>query len=97
MGLLLTDTAKPNADGSTTRDKGGGGPRGGSKVMGSLAPLFNDTKWDVGEGKADTPEDSSHRQKKLLSCVGGTGCHRSHHQKELSSCVDGTGCHSFGD
>ena len=24
MGLLLTDTAKPNAEGSTTRDKGGG-------------------------------------------------------------------------
>ena len=38
MGLLLTDTAKPNAKGST---KGGGG---GRKVMGSLAPLFNDTK-----------------------------------------------------
>ena len=61
MGLLLTDTAKPNAKGSTKR--GGGG----SKVMGSSAPLFNDTKWDVGEGKADTQEDSSHKQKKLTS------------------------------
>jgi hypothetical protein len=28
MGLLLTDTAKPNAEGSTTRDKGGGGAQG---------------------------------------------------------------------
>ena len=45
MGLLLTDTAKPNAEGSTTR--------------GGTGELFNDTKWDVGEGKADTPEDSS--------------------------------------
>ena len=36
--------------------------------MGSSALLFNDTKWDVGEGKADTLEDSSsHRQKELLS------------------------------
>jgi len=26
------------------------------------------TKWDVGEGKANTPEDSSHRQKELSSC-----------------------------
>jgi hypothetical protein len=34
--------------------------------MGSSAPLFNDTKWDVGEGKDDTREDSSHRQKELL-------------------------------
>jgi hypothetical protein len=49
MGFLLTDTAKPNAEGSTTRDKGGG-LGGGSKVLGSSAPLFNDTKWDVGEG-----------------------------------------------
>jgi hypothetical protein len=45
MGLLLTDTAKPNAEGSTTR--------------GGAGELFNDTKWDVGEGKADGPEDSS--------------------------------------
>jgi hypothetical protein len=28
----------------------------------------NNTKWDVGEGKADTPRDSSHCQKELLSC-----------------------------
>jgi hypothetical protein len=28
------------------------------------APLFNDTKWEAGEGKAAaTPEDLSHRQK----------------------------------
>ena len=60
MGLLLTDTAKPNAEGSTTKGEGGG-----SKVMGSLASL---TKWDLGEGKANTPEDSSHRQKDLSSC-----------------------------
>ena len=63
MGLLLTDTAKPNAEGSTTRDNGGG-----SKVMGSSVPLFNDKKWDVGEGKAYTPEDSSHCQKEISSC-----------------------------
>jgi hypothetical protein len=46
MGLLLTDTAKPNAKGST---KGGGG---GEKSDGILG--------DVGEGKADTGEDLSH-------------------------------------
>jgi hypothetical protein len=62
MGLLFTDTANPNAEGSTTR----GGGRG-RKVMGSLAPLFNDTKWDVGGGKTDTPEESC-RQKELSSC-----------------------------
>ncbi len=44
MGLLLTDKAKPNAKGSTTRGGAGG--------------IFNHTKWDVGEGKADTAEDS---------------------------------------
>jgi hypothetical protein len=48
--------------------KGQGGRREGSKVMGVSAPLFNNTKWDVGEGKADTPRDSSHCQKELLSC-----------------------------
>jgi hypothetical protein len=26
-----------------------------------LAPLFNDVKWGLSEGKAATPEDSSHR------------------------------------
>jgi hypothetical protein len=31
--------------------------------MGSSVPLFNDTQWDVGEGKADTLEDLSHCQK----------------------------------
>ena len=36
--------------------------------MGSLVPLFNDKKWDVGEGKAYTPEDSSHCQKEISSC-----------------------------
>jgi hypothetical protein len=40
--------------------------------MGSSAPLVNDTKWDVWEGKADTPEDSSHCQKELSSCEDGT-------------------------
>jgi hypothetical protein len=30
------------------------------------APLFNDAKWGASEGKAATPEDSSHRQKELL-------------------------------
>ena len=39
--LLLPDSAK--SDGGINH-KGGGG----SKVMGSSAPLFNDTKWDVG-------------------------------------------------
>ena len=43
MGLLLTDTAKPNANGSTK--KGGGG----EKSDGILG--------DVGEVKADTRED----------------------------------------
>ncbi len=34
-----------------------------------LAPLFNDTKWGVSEGKAVTPEDSSHCQKELsMNC-----------------------------
>jgi hypothetical protein len=46
--------------------KGRGG--GGSKVIGSSAPLFNDTKWDMREGKDDTPDDSSHRQKEHSSC-----------------------------
>ena len=31
-----------------------------------LAPLFNDAKWGASEGKAATPEDSSHCQKELL-------------------------------
>jgi hypothetical protein len=31
-----------------------------------LVPLFNDAKWGASEGKAITPEDSSHRQKELL-------------------------------
>ncbi len=30
------------------------------------APLFNDAKWGASEGKAATPEDSSHPQKELL-------------------------------
>ena len=55
------------AEGSTTRDKGGGG-HGGSKVMGSSAPLFNDTKWDVGMSQVSS-------SKELSSCVDGTGCH----------------------
>ncbi len=29
-------------------------------------PLFNDPKWGASEGKAATPEDSSHHQKELL-------------------------------
>ena len=45
MGLLLTDTAKPNAKGSTKKG-------GGEKSDGILS--------DVGEGKADTGEDLSH-------------------------------------
>ena len=66
MGLLLIDTVKPNAEGSTTR---GGERRGGSKVMGSLAQLLNDTKWDVGEGKSITPGDLSvSLSKELSSC-----------------------------
>ncbi len=32
-----------------------------------LVPLFNDAKWGASEGKAATPEDSSHCQKELLS------------------------------
>jgi hypothetical protein len=33
------------------------------------APLFNDAKWGASEGKAVTPEDSSHRQKELsMNC-----------------------------
>jgi hypothetical protein len=33
------------------------------------APLFNDAKWGVREGKAATPEDSSHFQKELsMNC-----------------------------
>ncbi len=31
------------------------------------APLFKNAKWGVSKGKAVTPEDSSHRQKELLS------------------------------
>jgi hypothetical protein len=66
MGLLFTDTVKPNAEGSTTR---GGERCGGSKVMGSLAQLLNDTKWDVGEGKSNTPGDLSvSLSKELSSC-----------------------------
>jgi hypothetical protein len=30
------------------------------------APLFNNAKWGASEGKAATPEDSSHCQKELL-------------------------------
>jgi hypothetical protein len=34
-----------------------------------LVPLFNDAKCGAGEGKAATPEDSSHRQKELsMNC-----------------------------
>ncbi len=34
-----------------------------------LAPLFNDAKWGASEGKAATPEDSSHHQKELsMNC-----------------------------
>jgi hypothetical protein len=36
--------------------------------MGSLAPLFIDMEWDMGEGKADTPDDLSHCQKELSRC-----------------------------
>jgi hypothetical protein len=33
------------------------------------APLFKDAKWGASEGKAASPEDSSHRQKKLsMNC-----------------------------
>ena len=65
MGLLLADPAKPNP---TQRDQPQGG--GGKQSDGILgATIFNNTKWDAGEGKANTPEDSSHHQKELLSCV----------------------------
>jgi hypothetical protein len=34
-----------------------------------LVPLFNDAKWGASEGKAATPEDSSHHQKELsMNC-----------------------------
>jgi hypothetical protein len=31
-----------------------------------LAPLFNDSKWDAGEGKANSTDDVFHRQRELL-------------------------------